>query len=95
MSIDRDLGLRRMRRPPTHPGKIFVEEYLKPTAVSQTTAAHAMGMSVNRLNDLVCGKRKLTAENALKLAAFTDTSAAFWLSLQMNRDLWHAMKGER
>jgi antitoxin HigA-1 len=51
-----------------------------------------MGMSTNRLNEIVKGKRSVTAETALLFAAITGTSGEFWMSLQANYDLWHALQ---
>jgi addiction module HigA family antidote len=84
--------LARMRRAPTHPGEMFEEEYRKPSAISQAEAARRMGMSANRLNEIIAGKRGVTAETAILFAALTETSPTFWLHLQADHDLWHALK---
>lgn len=84
--------LARMRRPPTHPGEIFEEEYRKPSEISQAEAARRMGMSTNRLNEIVAGKRAVTAETAVLFAALTKTNPQFWLYLQADHDLWHALQ---
>lgn len=84
--------LAQMRRPPTHPGEMFEEEFRKPSGISQAEAARRMGMSMNRLNEIVKGKRGVTAETAVLLAALTGTSPQFWLQLQINYDLWHALR---
>ena len=81
-----------MRRAPTHPGEIFEEEFRKPSAISQAEAARRMGMSANRLNEIVAGKRGVTAETAILIAALTGTSPTFWLHLQADHDLWHALQ---
>ena len=88
-----DVG--RMRRPPTHPGEILLEEFLVPLGLSQAEAARRMGVSTNRLNELVRGKRGVTAETALRLGQLLGTSPEFWLNLQMMFDLWHALQAER
>lgn len=85
-----DLAL--MRRPPTHPGEIFEEEWRKPSGVSQAEAARRMGMSTNRLNEIVAGKRGVTAETAVLMGALTHTDPRLWLHLQADYDLWHAMR---
>ena len=85
-----DLG--RMRHPPTHPGEMFEEEYRKPSGISQAEAARRMGMSTNRLNEIVAGKRGVTAETAVLFAALTGGSPQFWLHLQADYDLWHALR---
>jgi addiction module HigA family antidote len=84
-----------MRRPPTHPGEILLEEFLGPLGLSQAEAARRMGVSTNRLNELVRGKRGVTAETALRLGQLLGTSPEFWLNLQMMFDLWHALQAER
>src|SRR5262245_37449070 len=84
--------LRRMQRPPTHPGEIFEEEYRKPSGISQAEAARRMGMSMNRLNEIVKGKRGVTAETAVLMDALTGVDARFWLQLQLDHDLWHALR---
>lgn len=88
-------GLAQMRRPPTHPGEIFRTEFREPDGVaiiSQAEAARRLGWSNNRMNEFEVGKRGVTPENAVMLGALTGTSAEFWMQLQVNYDLWHAMK---
>jgi addiction module HigA family antidote len=85
-----DLG--RMRRPPTHPGEMFEEEFRKPSGISQAEAARRMGMSTNRLNEIVAGKRGMTAETAVLVGALTGTDPRVWLHLQADHDLWHALR---
>lgn len=89
---ERGADLGRMRRPPTHPGEIFEEEWRKPSGVSQAEAARRMGMSTNRLNEIVAGKRGVTAETAVLIGALTGTSPQIWLHLQADYDLWHALR---
>jgi addiction module HigA family antidote len=84
-----------MRRPPTHPGEVLLEEFLVPLGLTQREAARRMGVSTNRLNELVREKRGVTAETALRLAQLLGTSPEFWLNLQMAFDLWHALRAER
>lgn len=74
---------------------MLLEEFLKPLGMTQAAAAKRMGISTNRLNELVRGKRGVTAETALRLAEFLRTSPEFWLNLQSSRDLWHAYRAER
>jgi addiction module HigA family antidote len=81
-----------MKRPPTHPGEIFEEEYRKPSGISQAEAARRMGMSTNRLNEIVLGKRGVTAETAVLMGELTKTDPRLWLHLQADYDLWHALK---
>ena len=77
---------------PIHPGEILLEEFLKSydPPVSQTEAAERLGWSFVRVNQLINGKRRVTAENAVELGALTGTSATFWMNLQQRYDLWHA-----
>src|SRR5262245_55674383 len=86
------VDLARMRRPPTHPGEVFEEDYRKPIGISQAEAARRMGMSMNRLNEIVLGKRSVTAETAVLFAALTGTTPQFWLHMQAERDLWYALR---
>lgn len=89
------VDIRRMKRPPTHPGEMLLEEFLKPLGVSQADAARRMRISANRLNELVRGKRGVTAETAIRLASLFKTSPEFWLNLQTAWDLWHAYRADR
>jgi addiction module HigA family antidote len=84
-----------MRRAPTLPGEVLQAEFLSPLGLSQAEAARRMRMSTNRLNELVRGKRGVTAETALRLARLLGTSPEFWLNLQMAVDLWQAHRDER
>jgi addiction module HigA family antidote len=72
---------------------VFEEEFLKPLGYgSQAEAARRMGMSTNRLNEIVAGKRAVTAETAVLFGAVTGTDPRMWLSLQADYDLWHALR---
>lgn len=75
------------RRLPTHPGEILAVEFLRPMGISQVGLAAHLGISVQRVNELVKGKRGVTAETAWRLAGAFGTSAEFWLALQNNHDL--------
>ena len=77
--------------PPTHPGEMLLEEFLKPLGISQSAFAIRLGVSFPRLNEIVRGKRGVTPDTALRLARVTRMSAAFWLGLQLDWDLWHAL----
>lgn len=77
-------------RPPTHAGEILLEEFLIPLKLSQVEAAEKMGISTNRLNELIRGKRGVTADTALRLAKLLKTTPEFWLNLQNAYDLYHA-----
>ena len=82
-------------RPPTHPGAILLQEFLKEIPMSQAEAARQMGMPLNRVNELVRGKRGITARSALRLGRLFDTTPQFWMNLQANCDLWNAQREER
>lgn len=75
------------RLAPVHPGEILAEEFLSPLALSQHRAALAMRVPARRINEIVHGKRAVTADTALRLARFFETSAAFWMNLQAHYDL--------
>jgi addiction module HigA family antidote len=84
-----------MKRALTHPGEILAEEFLNPMGLTQAEASRRMGMSTNRLNELVRGKRGVTAATAIRLAELLGTSPELWLNLQTTWDLWHAYQAER
>ena len=83
------------RKPPTHPGEMLLEEFLKPLGVSQSAFAKRLGVSYPRLNEVVRGRRGVTPDTALRLARVTGMSADFWLGLQQDWDLWHAAASAR
>ena len=72
---------------PIHPGEVLLEEFLKPMGLSQNRVALDIGVPARRINEIVLGKRRITADTALRLARFFGTSAQFWLGLQMDYDL--------
>jgi len=78
------------RRAPTHPGEMLLEEFLKPMKLTQLEAAEKMGVSQNRLNEIVRGKRGITADTALRLAKLFKTTPEFWMNLQNAYDLYKA-----
>jgi addiction module HigA family antidote len=80
--------------PPTHPGEMLLEEFLKPLDMSQSAFAVQLGVSFPRLNEIVRGKRSVTPDTALRLAQVTGMSADFWLGLQLDWDLWHALRSD-
>ena len=81
--------------PPTHPGEMLLEEFLKPLGLRQTEAAQRLGISANRLNEVVLGKRRITADTALRLSRMLNTSPQFWMRLQADWDLRQATKPDR
>jgi addiction module HigA family antidote len=71
---------------------MLLEEFLKPLGITQTAFALQLGVSFQRLNEVINGKRSVTADTALRLARVTGMSADFWLALQQDWDLWHALR---
>jgi len=82
-------------RPPTHPGELLLEEFLKPLELSQAETARRLKMPLNRLNELVKGRRGITPDTALRLAELFRMSPEFWMNLQANWDLWHAQNARK
>lgn len=80
--------------PPVHPGEMLLEEFLKPLSISQSAFAIRLGVSFPRLNEIVRAKRGVTADTALRLAQVTGMSADFWLGLQLDWDLWSALRSK-
>ena len=74
-------------RIPTHPGEILLEEFLNPLGLSQVAFAAHIGVPVQRVNEIVRGKRGITPESAWLFAEALGTSPEFWLNLQSNYDL--------
>lgn len=70
-----------------HPGEILLEEFLKPLNMSQSRLALDIGVHPRRINEIVLGKRSITADTALRLARYFGNSPQFWLGLQMDYDL--------
>jgi antitoxin HigA-1 len=73
--------------PPIHPGEILQEEYLDPLSVSQYRLARAIDVPPRRINEIVHGKRGISADTALRLARYFATSERFWLNLQNRYDI--------
>ena len=73
--------------PPIHPGEILFEEFLKPMNLSQNQLGRDLGVPPRRINEIVHGKRSITADTALRLATYFNNSPSFWLGLQMDYDL--------
>jgi addiction module HigA family antidote len=80
--------------PAIPPGEILLEEYLKPLGIGQVEAARRLEISLNRLNEIVLGKRGITADTALRLARLLKTSAQLWMRLQADWDLHQALQRE-
>ena len=80
---------------PFHPGEILLEEFLQPMELSQAKFARKVGWTKARLNELIRGKRGITADSALDLADALGTSAKLWMNLQATYDLDKAMAARR
>src|SRR6266480_894330 len=76
-----------------HPGEVLLEEFLNPIGISQNALARAIGVPPRRINEIILGKRAVTADTALRLATFFGTSEGFWLGLQADYDLEEARHG--
>jgi addiction module HigA family antidote len=72
---------------PVHPGEILLEEFLGPMGLSQNALARGIGVPPRRINEIVHGARRVTADTALRLGRFFNMSAEFWLGLQMDYEL--------
>jgi antitoxin HigA-1 len=73
--------------PPVHPGEILLEEFLRPLDVSQYQLAKELGVPARRINEIVHGQRRISADTALRLARYFGTSERFWMNLQARYDL--------
>ncbi len=72
---------------PLHPGEILFEDFLKPMGLSQNRMALDIRVPARRINEIVLGKRRITADTALRLAKYFNMSPQFWLGLQLDYDL--------
>jgi len=72
---------------PVHPGEVLLEEFLRPMELSQNRLALAINVPPRRINEIVLGERRLTADTALRLARYFGNSPQFWMGLQMDYDL--------
>jgi addiction module HigA family antidote len=73
--------------PPIRPGEILLEEYIEPLGITQHKVAVAIGVPPRRINEIVHGKRRITADTALRLGRYFGTTDLFWLNLQTRYDL--------
>lgn len=79
--------------PNIHPGEVLLEEFLLPMGISQNALARAIGVPPRRINEIVLGKRAISADTALRLARTFGTSESFWMGLQADFDLEQARSG--
>jgi addiction module HigA family antidote len=82
--------MKKMKRQPTHPGKIIKEDYLEPLSITVTDMANMLGVSRKTLSKIINKRGAITPDMALRLARAFDTSPDLWLVLQKNYDLWQA-----
>jgi addiction module HigA family antidote len=82
-------------RPPTHPGEMLLREFLDPMKLAQQKLAEGIHVPYQRINEIVNGKRGITADTALRLACYFNTSPDFWINLQMAWDLYHAQQANQ
>ncbi|MFH1356531.1 MAG: HigA family addiction module antitoxin [bacterium] len=80
------------KRPPTHPGEMLLKEFLEPLEITQSKLTSHLGWPYARLNEIVNGKRGITADSALALGEALGTGPEFWMNLQQNWDLWHSLQ---
>ena len=78
--------------PNIHPGEVLLEEFLKPMEISQNKIARDIGVAPRRINEIVQGKRAITADTALRLSKYFDMSESFWMGLQTDYDLENVRK---
>ena len=87
-SMSKSWTITKMKRLPNiHPGEILLEEFLAPLGISQNALARAAGVPPRRINEIVLGKRGISADTAVRLARAFGTSERFWLGLQADFDL--------
>jgi len=79
-------------RTPTLPGEILLEEFLKPLGMSQVEAAQRLRIPLNRLNEIIHGRRGVTADTSLRLSSLLDTTPEFWMNLQSASELFRAAR---
>jgi addiction module HigA family antidote len=72
---------------PVHPGEVLLEEFMRPMDISQNQLGRDLGISPRRINEIIHGKRGVTADTALRLARYFGTSPQFWMGLQSDYDL--------
>ena len=77
----------RKAHPPIHPGEVLLEEFLEPMELSQYRLAKDISVPARRINEIVHGKRGITADTSLRLARYFETSERFWMNLQTRYDL--------
>ena len=82
-------------RPPIHPGEILPEEFLKPMGISQYKLAKEVGISYQRVNDVVHARRPVSLDTAFRFARYFGTSAGVWINMQARWDTWRFQQSEK
>lgn len=82
-------------RPPTHPGEMLLKEFLEPLEIPQTAMARHLQWPYARLNEIINGRRGISADSALSLGEALGTGPELWLNLQRDWDLWHSLRRHR
>ena len=85
----------KMGMPPVHPGEVLAEEFLRPLGLSANALARRIGVPGNRVSEIAAGRRAVSGDTALRLAAAFGTTAEFWMTLQMSYELDVARGEER
>ena len=80
------------KRSPTHPGEMLLKEFLEPLGITQKKFAEHLDWTYARLNEIVNGRRNVTADSALAFGEALKTGPEFWLNLQRDWDLWHSLQ---
>jgi addiction module HigA family antidote len=88
-------AIRRAGRGPVHPGYFLDTRYLKPLGLTQLALAEALGISRRRVNELVRGRRGVTPDTALRLAAYFRTEPEFWMQLQLAWDIHRTRRARK
>ena len=81
-------------RPPTHPGEMLLEEFLKPLGVSNKQLAESIQLPYPQVNEIIKGRRPVTPAIALRLKKYLGMSVEFWMNLQLGWDLYHALQAD-
>ena len=81
-------------RPPTHPGEMLLEEFLKPMGITQRQLAKTISVPYQRVNEIINARRGVTPSTALRLSKAFGVSADFWMNIQLRWDLYHAKQAE-
>lgn len=89
--MSKEVGLPR-HRAPTHPGEVLLKEFLEPMGISQAELARSLSVPFQRINEIVHGRRGITAETAILLGQFFGMEAGFWIRAQADVDLYKAQQ---